>query len=101
MTLVDGDIYTRIGFNRSASVLYKFKSMSVGMEYIYNPHPSKIYADIKGLCYSEETQWNNFKNLVSLKFTYYFSKGKFRDHVGMRISNSDNDSGLINMNTAK
>ena len=101
MTLVDGDIYTRMGFNMSASVLYKFKSMSVGMEYNYNPNPSKIYANINGFHYSEETKWNNFKNLVSLKFTYYFSKGKSRSHAGKRISNTDKDSGLININTAK
>lgn len=101
MTLVDGDIHTRMGFNMSASVLYKFKSISVGMEYIYNPNPSKIYADIKGFSYSEETKWNNFKNLVSLKFTYYFYKGKSRSHEGKRISNTDKDSGLININTAK
>jgi hypothetical protein len=101
MTLVDGDIYTRMGFNMSTSVLYKFKSMSVGMEYIYNPNPSKVYADIKGFSYAEETRWNNFKNLISLKFTYYFSKGKSRNHAGKRISNSDKDSGLININTAK
>jgi hypothetical protein len=101
MTLVDGDIYTRMGLNMSASALYKFKSMSVGMEYNYNPNPSKIYADIQGFRYSEETKWNNFKNLVSLKFTYYLSKGKSRNHAGKRISNSDKDSGLININTAK
>lgn len=101
MTLVDGDIYTRMGFNMTTSVLYKIKSMSVGMEYIYNPNPSKVYADIKGFSYAEETRWNNFKNLMSLKFTYYFSKGKSRNHAGKRISNSDKDSGLININTAK
>lgn len=101
MTLVDGDIYTRMGFNMSTSVLYKFKSMSVGMEYIYNPNPSKVYADIKGFSYAEETKWNNFKNLVSLKFTYYFYKGKSRGHARKRISNTDKDSGLININTAK
>lgn len=101
MTLVDGDIYTRMGFNMTTSVLYKIKSMSVGMEYIYNPNPSKVYADIKGFSYAEETRWNNFKNLISLKFTYYFSKGKSRNHAGKRISNSDKDSGLININTAK
>ena len=32
--------------------------------------------NIKGFNYSEETIWNNFRNLVSLKFTYYFYKGK-------------------------
>jgi hypothetical protein len=101
MTLADGDIYTRMGFNMSASVLYKFNSISLGMEYIYNPNPSRIYADIKGFSYSEETKWNNFKNLVSLKFTYYFYKGKSRGHTGKRISNSDKDSGLTNINTAK
>ena len=101
MTLVDGDIYTRMGFNMSTSVLYKFKSMSVGMEYIYNPNPSKVYADIKGFRYAEETKWNNFQNLVSLKFTYYLYKGKSRGHARKRISNTDKDSGLININTAK
>lgn len=101
MTLVDGDIYTRMGFNMTTSVLYKIKSMSVGMEYIYNPNPSKVYADIKGFSYAEETRWNNFKNLMSLKFTYYFSKGKSRGHTRKRISNTDKDSGLTNINTAK
>lgn len=100
MTLVDGDIYTRMGFNMTTSVLYKIKSMSVGMEYIYNPNPSKVYADIKGFSYAEETRWNNFKNLMSLKFTYYFSKGKSRGHTRKRISNTDKDSGLTNINTA-
>jgi hypothetical protein len=90
-----------MGFNMSASALYKFKSMSLGMEYIYNPNPSRIYADIHGFRYSEETKWNNFKDLVSLKFTYYFSKGNSRRHAGKRISNSDKDSGLTNINTAK
>ena len=49
---------------------------------------------IKGFNYSEETIWNNFRNLVSLKFTYYFYKGKSRSHAGKRINNSGNDSGL-------
>lgn len=57
--------------------------------------------NIKGFNYSEETIWNNFRNLVSLKFTYYFYKGKSRCHAGKRISNFDNDSGLTQSNTAK
>ena len=101
MTLADGDIYTHYGFNMSASVLYKVKSMSVGLEYIYNPRPSRVYADIKDFSYSEETKWNNFKNLVSVKFTYYVHKGRSRNHAGKRFSNTDSDSGLININTAK
>ena len=101
MTLADGDIFTHYGFNMSASVLYKVKSMSVGLEYIYNPSPSRVYADIKDFSYSEETKWNNFKNLVSVKFTYYVHKGRSRNHAGKRFSNTDSDSGLININTAK
>ena len=85
----------------NATALYKFKSMSVGLEYIYNPNPSRVYANIKDFSYSEETVWNNFKNLVSVKFTYYLYKGKSRGHAGKRISNADNDSGLTNSNTAK
>ena len=101
MALADGDIFTHYGFNMSASVLYKVKSMSVGLEYIYNPSPSRVYADIKDFSYSEETKWNNFKNLVSVKFTYYVHKGRSRNHAGKRFSNTDSDSGLININTAK
>ena len=101
MTLADGDIYTRMGFNTNVSALYKFKSMSVGLEYVHNPYPTKVFADIKGFSYSEETVWNNFRNLVSVKFTYYFYKGKSRGHEGKRISNADNDSGLTQSNTAK
>ena len=101
ITIADGDIYDHKGFNMSASALYKFKSMSAGLEYIYNPNPSRIYADTKAFHYSEETKWNNFKSLVSVKFTYYFYKGKSRSHAGKRISNSDKDSGLTNSNTAK
>lgn len=101
MTLVNGDIFTYKGFNMSASLLYKFKSMSAGLEYIYNPNPTRIFANAKLFIYSEETKWNNFKKLISVKFTYTFYKGKSRNHVGKRISNSDKDSCLINMNTAK
>lgn len=101
MTLVDGDIYTKTGFNTTASVLYKSKSMSVGLEYIHNPNPTKSYAVINGFRYSEETQWGNFRNLISMKFSYYLYKGKSRRHAGKRISNADNDSGLTDTNTAK
>lgn len=101
MTLVNGDIYTKTGFNTSASVLYKFKSMSVGLEYVHNPNPRRAYADIEGFRHSEDTKWNNFKNLISVKFTYHLYKGKSRGHAGKRISNTDNDSGLTNSNTAK
>ena len=101
MTLADGDIYTRMGFNTNVSALYKFKTMSVGLEYIHNPYPTRVYAGINGFSYSEATIWNNFRNLVSLKFTYSFYKGKSRGHAGKRISNADNDSGLTGSNTAK
>lgn len=37
----------------------------------------------------------------SILFDDGFYKGKSRNHVGKRITNSDKDSGLINMNTAK
>lgn len=101
MTTVNGDLYTKMGLNMTANVLYKFKTMSVGLEYIYNPYPSRVYASTNNFSFSEETVWNNFKNLVSVKFTYYLYKGKARGHAGKRISNADNDSGLTNSNTAK
>lgn len=101
MTLVNGDIYTKMGLNMTASVLYKFKTMSAGLEYIHNPNPTRVYSDINVFSYSEDTKWNNFKNLISMKFTYYLYKGKSRDHARKRISNADHDSGLVNSNTAK
>jgi len=55
-TLVNGDVYTKTGFNTTASVLYKFKSMSLELEYVHNPNPTKSYAVINGFRYSEETK---------------------------------------------
>ena len=101
MTLVNGDVYIKTGFNTTASVLYKFKSMSVGLEYVHNPNPTKSYADIDGFRYSEETKWNNFRNLISVKLTYHLYKGKSRGHACKRISNADNDSGLTDSNMAR
>ena len=101
MTLADGDIYMRMGFNMSGSAIYKFHSMSVGLEYLYSPNPTRCYADIQGFGFSEETKWNNFKHLVAAKFTYSFYKGKSYSHARKRISNTDNDSGLTIINTAK
>ena len=43
----------------------------------------------------------NFRNLISMKFSYYLYKGKSRRHAGKRISNADNDSGLTDSTTAK
>ena len=85
----------------SASMLYKYKTVSVGIHYIYHPNPSKIHAAANAFSYSEETKWGNFKNLIALSFTYYFSKGKSRSHAGKQLSNADKDSGLTKYNTAK
>lgn len=101
MTDVNGDIFQKYGFNMTASVLYKYKSISVGAEYAYNPNPSRYYTSIGGFSMVEETKWNNFKDLIAVKFTYYSRKGKSRSHAGKRISNADNDSGLTKYNTAK
>lgn len=100
-TNVDGDIYNKVGGNMSSSVLWKHKSVSLGAEWIYNPHPSRIYASIDGFQFMEETLWNDFKSLVDVKFTYYLLKGKSRKHISKKINNSDTDSGLTKSNTAK
>lgn len=101
MTNVDGDIYEKMGYNITGSLQYKYKAMSFGLEYIHNPNPSRMYANTNYFSYSEETKWENFKNLVALKFVYYFTKGKSRHQASKQISNSDNDSGLTKYNTAK
>lgn len=98
---VSGDTYNKLGFNTTASILWKHKSISIGADFIYNPYPSRISAQIDGFSYSEETVWGNFKNLVDVKFTYRLSKGKARKHKSKNRNNSDSDSGLIDFNTAK
>lgn len=100
-TSVDGDIYNKVGGNMFMSALWKHKSYSLGAEWLYNPYPSKIYAEIDGFHYMEETVWNNFKSLINFKFTYYLSKGQTKKHLDKTIINSDSDSGLTKFNTAK
>lgn len=98
---VNGDIHTRMGFNMNMSVLWKYKVISLGAQYIYNPYPSRVYADIDNFNFSEETIWGNFKHLVTVTFTLYIQSGKSRNQTARRLSNSDYDSGLTNYNKAK
>lgn len=100
-TTVDGDIYNKAGGNMFISALWKHKAYSLGAEWIYNPHPNKVYAQIDGFHYTEETLWNNFKNLINIKFTYYLSKGKAKKQLNKTMSNSDSDSGLTKFNIAQ
>ncbi len=160
VTTVNGDLYCKSGFQMTAAVQYKYQNISVALNYIYNPHPSVIYADIQcdsqtpvsnipnysqvsvsnipnysqapvsntqshsiapvlgiqsgtqegvhsahRFAYSEETVWNNFRNLIAWTFTYYFSRGKTPSgtskHTTKHLTNSDPDSGLTPYNTAK
>lgn len=39
MTLAEGDIFTRKGFNMSATAIYRLQSVSAGLEYVFNPDP--------------------------------------------------------------
>ena len=149
VTIVNGDLYCKSGFQMTAAVQYKYQNISVALNYIYNPHPSVIYAGIQydsktlisntpnrtqapvsntpnhtqapvsgiqsdtqegvysahRFAYSEETVWNNFRNLIAWTFTYYFSRGKApsrtSNHTTKHLTNSDPDSGLTPYNTAK
>lgn len=101
MTTVDGDLYCKYGFQMTASVQYKYRNISIALNYIHNPHPSIIYADTQHFAYSEETVWNNFRNLIAWTFTYYFSRGKSPSRTAKHLTNSDLDSGLTPYNTAK
>lgn len=100
-TLAVGDIYQKIGVNGTFSVLWKYKAISIGADYSINPNPSRIYANIDGFSYSEETIYNNLRHLATLKFTLYLKSGKSRSHADRRLNNSDNDTGLTDYNTAK
>lgn len=68
--------FQQTGFQTTTSILYKIKSISLGVEYIHNPKPNRTYASIKNFSFEEETKWNNFKNLIAVNFTYYLQKEK-------------------------
>ena len=101
MTTVEGDVFERLGYNANASLTYKLGAITVGAMFIYNPDPSRIYADTPSFHFIEKTRWGNFKNLLALTFVYSLSKGNSRRHLGKNINNRDNDSGLTKYNTAK
>lgn len=100
-TTANGDIFQKTGFQTTMSILYKMKSISLGAEYIHNPRPNKTYANTKNFSFEEETKWNNFKNLIAVNFTYYFTKGKGHNQGSKRLRNKDQDAGLTQFNTAK
>lgn len=100
-TTANGDIFQQTGFQTTTSILYKIKSISLGVEYIHNPKPNRTYASIKNFSFEEETKWNNFKNLIAVNFTYYFTKGKGHNQGSKRLRNKDQDAGLTQFNTAK
>lgn len=101
MTTVNGDIFQKTGFQTTASILYKIKSISLGAEYIHNPRPNRTYANTKNFSFEEETKWNNFKNLIAVTFTCYLTKGKGHNQGSKRLRNKDQDAGLTQFNTAK
>ncbi len=101
ITTANGDIFQKTGFQTTASIRYKIKSISLGAEFIHNPRPSKTYANTKNFSFEEETKWNNFKNLIAINLTYYFTKGKKHTQGNKRLRNMDQDSGLTQYNTAK
>lgn len=39
--------FQQTGFQTTTSILYKIKSISLGVEYIHNPKPNRTYASIK------------------------------------------------------
>ena len=100
-TTIDGDVQDKHGLNLSASVLWKHKTLSLGAEWIYNPHPSITHGEIDNFHFEEEMVWGNFRSLFNLRCTYYFSAGKQHVHTKRKLNNNDSDSGLIKDNTAK
>lgn len=100
-TTVSGDVYYKTGGNMSASALWKHKSITFGLEWIYNPYPNQSFGKYGKFSFSEEKVWGNFNDLICVKFAYHLSKGKARSHKEKVLNNSDMDSGLTNINTAK
>lgn len=97
----NGVFYEEAGAFFYSSVKWNFKDMTLGAEYNYSPHPSKQYANTPLFKMNEEIVWNNFRHLLAVTYTYYFSTGKSKKFGQKKLSNQDYDSGLIKDNIAK
>lgn len=100
-TDVNGDFFTEKGGNHFASLMWKRESLSLSLEWINNPNPSRTYVNLPEFTLEEKTLWNNFRSLFCVKVTYYFQKGKSKRHQNAAISNQSNETGLVTENTAK
>lgn len=97
----DGDFYIKKSGFISSTINWKLNSKaSLGLEYIFDPQVNVTTVSSNQFKLKEEVMWNNFKNLVSVTFTYRFLKGKAKNLGRKVITNADNDSGLIEDNTA-
>ncbi len=97
----DGDFYIKKSGFISSTINWKVNSKtSLALEYIYDPQVNVTTVRSDQFKLKDEVMWNNFKNLVSVTFTYRFRKGKAKNLGRKVITNADNDSGLIEDNTA-
>ncbi len=101
VTAPSGDFFYKTGAYFYSSVQWSHKKINVGLRYMHNPYSGMYYTDNKIINMNAKTVWNNFRNMVDVSFTYHFSTGKSWRSNQKRLSNSDNDSGLIRDNTAK
>lgn len=97
----NGDMVTRSGWQYYASVSWKKGALSAGVEWRYASQNDYVRYRGTGFSATESTCWKGMKNLVAINLTYFFSKGKARKQAKKSLNNSDNDSGLIDSNTAK
>lgn len=100
-TDVNGDFLVDIGSSHFASLMWKHKTLSLSLEWINNPNPTRSYTALPQFSMEESTVWNNFRSLFYVKLTYYFQKGKSKRHENAVISNQSRETGLVIENTAK
>ncbi|MFA5554911.1 MAG: TonB-dependent receptor [Phycisphaerae bacterium] len=97
----DGDFYVKKSGFISSTINWKLNNnASLGIEYIFDPQANVTTVRSDQFKLKDEVMWNNFKNLVSVTFTYRFRKGKAKNLGKKVITNTDYDSGLIQDNTA-
>jgi len=101
VTAPNGDFFYKTGAYFYSSVQWSHKNINIGLRYMHNPYSGMYHTDNEIINMNAKTVWNNFRNMVDVSFTYHFSTGKAWRSNQRRLSNSDNDSGLINDNTAK
>lgn len=96
-----GDLQTGGSAQYAASVQYKYRDWSFGLQYNYLGDNDYTYGTGPAFSYCERKDWEPTKKLFRIAVTYSFSKGKARQHGQKIIQESSKEDGLTKVNKAR